>query len=340
MSEVVAEYGDVLAHYEYAPFGAVTVQSGASAAANPWRFSSEYAEDDTATVYYNYRHYELATGRWLSRDPSGEQISQNLYFMCSNDAIYNFDWLGLLASAYNDKRYKLYREPRCELVVSMKIRFVFVDDTDKPWTESNSSRWIQESLATVNDYFNGGYVEYLQKWYSDFGVNLKATQFKCKSNCATKCKDGVSVRFELTSTTGSDYDFKIKVHKRFNKRSYVNTDRSKVALRIADNIDDPGLVVSGEVDSSDNKKSDSSNGESQIVLIHEIGHLLGMNHPGQTDESLKGNRPKENSSADYDVNPRSLMGSGMVLEDVDFNDAFCSHLNNRNIGKNWKASSK
>ena len=84
----------------------------------------------------------------------------------------------------------------------------------------------------------------------------------------------------------------------------------------------------------------SSNGESQIVLIHEIGHLLGMNHPGQTDESLKGNRPKENSSADYDVNPRSLMGSGMVLKDVDFNNAFCSHLNNRNIGKNWKASSK
>ncbi|MGN0854166.1 MAG: hypothetical protein ACI4R9_01450 [Kiritimatiellia bacterium] len=32
------------------------------AASNPWRFSSEYAEDDTATVYYNYRHYEPVMG--------------------------------------------------------------------------------------------------------------------------------------------------------------------------------------------------------------------------------------------------------------------------------------
>ena len=68
VSEVVAENGDMSAHYEYAPFGAVIAQRGASAAANPWRFSSESAEDDTATVYYNYRHYEPETGRWMSRD--------------------------------------------------------------------------------------------------------------------------------------------------------------------------------------------------------------------------------------------------------------------------------
>ena len=60
----VAEYA-----YEYAPFGALTISRGESAAANLWRFSSEYAEDDTATVYYNYRHYEPVTGRWMRRDP-------------------------------------------------------------------------------------------------------------------------------------------------------------------------------------------------------------------------------------------------------------------------------
>ena len=60
----VAEYA-----YEYAPFGALTISRGESAAANLWRFSSEYAEDDTATVYYNYRHYEPVMGRWMRRDP-------------------------------------------------------------------------------------------------------------------------------------------------------------------------------------------------------------------------------------------------------------------------------
>ena len=73
VSEVVAENDDVAAHYEYAPFGTVTAQRGASAASNPWRFSSEYGEDDTATAYYNYRHYESMTGRWMSRDPIEER---------------------------------------------------------------------------------------------------------------------------------------------------------------------------------------------------------------------------------------------------------------------------
>lgn len=69
MSDVLADNGDIVAHYEYAPFGAVIAQRGVSAAANPWRFSIEYAEDDIATVYYNYRHYEAAMGRWMNRDP-------------------------------------------------------------------------------------------------------------------------------------------------------------------------------------------------------------------------------------------------------------------------------
>ena len=81
VSEVIASNNDVAAHSEYAPFGALTVSRGASAADNPWRFSSEYAEDDTATVYYNYRHYEPVTGRWLQRDPIDVFC---LYVWCDN----------------------------------------------------------------------------------------------------------------------------------------------------------------------------------------------------------------------------------------------------------------
>ena len=70
VSEVVASNNNIIAHYEYAPFGALTVQRGESAMSNPWRFSSEYAEDETTTVYYNYRHYNIQLGVWLSRDPA------------------------------------------------------------------------------------------------------------------------------------------------------------------------------------------------------------------------------------------------------------------------------
>ena len=93
VSEIVNSDDTVVAHYEYAPFGAVIAQRGASAAVNPWRFSSEYAEDDTATVYYNYRHYDPVMGRWMSRDPIGESWGVNIYVFCSNGI--SFDSLGL-----------------------------------------------------------------------------------------------------------------------------------------------------------------------------------------------------------------------------------------------------
>ena len=91
VSEIVAENGDVATHYEYAPFGAVIAQCGVSVAANPWRFSSEFAEDDTATVYYNYRHYEPVMGRWMSRDRIEERGGVKLYAAFENDSVCQFD---------------------------------------------------------------------------------------------------------------------------------------------------------------------------------------------------------------------------------------------------------
>jgi RHS repeat-associated protein len=91
VSEVITADGTLAAHYEYAPFGAVIAQHGASAAVNPWRFSSEYAEDDTATVYYNYRHYEPKMGRWTKRDRIEESGGAQLYAAFYNDPVVQFD---------------------------------------------------------------------------------------------------------------------------------------------------------------------------------------------------------------------------------------------------------
>ena len=104
VSEVVSANGDIAAHYEYTPFGAVTVRRGGFAAANLWRFSSEYAEDDTATLYYNYRHYEPTMGRWLSREPIDED-SEALYVYTENNSMNSFDFIGLEAELCNNKQY-------------------------------------------------------------------------------------------------------------------------------------------------------------------------------------------------------------------------------------------
>ena len=58
----------VAAHYEYAPFGVIIKQCGNNAAANRLRFSCEFAEDSTLTIYYNYRHCVAEVGRWIHRE--------------------------------------------------------------------------------------------------------------------------------------------------------------------------------------------------------------------------------------------------------------------------------
>ena len=90
----------VPAHYEYAPFGAVTAATTNTAftafnaaTTNPYRFSSEYSDDALGLVYYNYRHYEPVVGRWLSRDPKEIGLS-NLYLFLQTP-LFSFDHLGL-----------------------------------------------------------------------------------------------------------------------------------------------------------------------------------------------------------------------------------------------------
>ena len=91
----------IAAHYDYAPFGAVTRAISASAVAdntfttdNPFRFSSEYHDDTLGLVYYNYRHYNPIDGRWCGRDEDETLSQSNLYLMCYNSINHNFDSCG------------------------------------------------------------------------------------------------------------------------------------------------------------------------------------------------------------------------------------------------------
>ena len=91
----------IAAHYEYAPFGAVTASTRSTSVTaydfrtyNPFRFSSEYADDALGLVYYNYRHYNPLDGRWTSRDPIEEEGGINLMCFCHNAMTSIADSLG------------------------------------------------------------------------------------------------------------------------------------------------------------------------------------------------------------------------------------------------------
>ena len=84
--------GAVTDTYVYDPFGNC---AHAGTSANPFRFSSEYHDDETDLVYYNYRYYSPELGRWISRDSIGEEGGINLYVMIDNNPLTFMDKHGL-----------------------------------------------------------------------------------------------------------------------------------------------------------------------------------------------------------------------------------------------------
>jgi len=101
-----ASDGSNTARYEYGPFGEPLRSTGPLAAANPVRWSTKVTDDETGLVYYGYRYYCSATGRWPNRDPinelgfklltrsrgafnSGEE--KNLYAFVGNNPVSRFD---------------------------------------------------------------------------------------------------------------------------------------------------------------------------------------------------------------------------------------------------------
>ena len=91
----------IAAHYEYAPFGAVTATSRSTPVTaydfreyNPFRFSAEYADDTLELVYYNYRHYNHGDGRWIANDIIYEVGGVNLLAFLHNQINNQFDVLG------------------------------------------------------------------------------------------------------------------------------------------------------------------------------------------------------------------------------------------------------
>jgi RHS repeat-associated protein len=94
---VNAANGTMVANYEYGPFGEVIRATGPMAKVNPFRFSTKYQDDETDFLYYGYRYYNPSTGRWIGRDPAGEDSGEiNLYGFVCNAPVNDVDYLGLL----------------------------------------------------------------------------------------------------------------------------------------------------------------------------------------------------------------------------------------------------
>jgi len=99
------------ANFEYDAFGREVRANGTTVAATntppgltagtayadalPFHFSSKFTDLESGLNYYGYRYYDPKDGRWLGRDPMGEEGGLNPYSMLENDALSVIDLLGL-----------------------------------------------------------------------------------------------------------------------------------------------------------------------------------------------------------------------------------------------------
>lgn len=88
---------NLLASYQFGPFGEKISATGPNANSNPWRWATKYFDEETGLYYFGKRYYDPITGQWLSREILGESESINLYSYCHNDPINKVDVLGLSA---------------------------------------------------------------------------------------------------------------------------------------------------------------------------------------------------------------------------------------------------
>lgn len=95
ITEYLTEEGDgtIAAHYEYNAFGQVKRRTGNEN--YEYQFSTKSYDLLTGLCYYNYRHYDPVSGRWMGRDSMEEDGGDNLYAFVSNRPDRQIDLLGM-----------------------------------------------------------------------------------------------------------------------------------------------------------------------------------------------------------------------------------------------------
>jgi RHS repeat-associated protein len=90
--------GNIVAAYQYSPFGVIISKSGTKQDDFNFRFSTKFLDNTTGLYYYGFRYYSPRFAHWINRDPIGENGGINLYAMVGNDAVNWVDELGLYDS--------------------------------------------------------------------------------------------------------------------------------------------------------------------------------------------------------------------------------------------------
>ena len=113
VSEYVSTNGSIVAHYDYSPFGEPLVAAGELASTFTHQFSTKPYCAVTGFSEYQMRKYRPEIGRWMSRDPIGEEteVEVSRYCFIQNFSVNTTDYLGLWGCIPTQPRQSLPQKP-------------------------------------------------------------------------------------------------------------------------------------------------------------------------------------------------------------------------------------
>ena len=187
--------------YSYMPYGQV---SHSGDAVQPIQWSSEFYDRELNLVYYNWRYFNVNSGRWLSRDYKESFSESSLYCYCKNAPLYNTDFLGLwlgyrheiiTKESIGDVEFKYYQQ-------KYKLADIIYKIVERGNTETDSGDYADqqkyhfcshyERKQTADDA-RREYSKTLKKEIKDFNDSIKKRELTEK-----ECTDALTKLGRIT----------------------------------------------------------------------------------------------------------------------------------------------
>lgn len=188
--------------YEYGAYGNVLKMEGNAAQGNPFRFSSEYTDDELGLMSYNYRYYNPNDGRWVSRDPMMEGPQENLYGYVDN-----------LTSAFIDVRGEFgfalpaLLNPIGLIVAAVAVTAVAITEVIAPGTTEKVIKKISENVIPKPpialprvDIENIEKIRECEKIYNEYHELSQKGCPPCTGTCCEQLKESVNCKQNLVDS--------------------------------------------------------------------------------------------------------------------------------------------